>query len=82
MNIRFLVWYSGHGIYDLSIINKTNFNDLETGQVYYSDTYCIRHPNTVGSEIRISLAFKWSKRSWVPNGPDSEWDLKYVSPTI
>ena len=35
-----------------------------------------------GSEIWISLDFEWSKRSWVTNGTDLEWDLKSRSPTI
>ena len=35
-----------------------------------------------GSEIRTSLDFEWSKRGWVTNGPDFEWDLKFGSPTI
>ena len=29
-----------------------------------------------GSEIRTSLDFKWSKKGWVANGLDFEWDLK------
>ena len=35
-----------------------------------------------GSEIRPSLDFEWSKRGWVANGLDFEWDLKSGSPTI
>ena len=35
-----------------------------------------------GSEIWTSLDFKWSKRCWVANGLDFEWDLKSGSPTI
>ena len=35
-----------------------------------------------GSEIRLSLDFKWSKRGRVANGLDFEWDLKSRSPTI
>ena len=34
-----------------------------------------------GSEIGTSLGFEWSKRGWVANGLDFEWDLKYGSPT-
>ena len=37
---------------------------------------------TVGSEIRRSLDLEWSKRGWVANGLDFEWDLKFGSPTI
>ena len=29
-----------------------------------------------GSEIWTSLDFEWSKRGWVANGLDFEWDLK------
>ena len=29
-----------------------------------------------GSEIRTRLDFEWSKRGWVANGRDFEWDLK------
>ena len=35
-----------------------------------------------GYEIQISLDFKRSKRGWVVNCPDFEWDLKSGSPTI
>ena len=35
-----------------------------------------------GSEIWNILDFEWSKRDWVANGPDFEWDLKSGSPTI
>ena len=35
-----------------------------------------------GSEIQTSLDFKWSKRGWVSNGSDFEWDLKSRSPTV
>ena len=35
-----------------------------------------------GFEIWTSLDFKWSKRGWIVNGPDFEWDLKSRSPTI
>ena len=35
-----------------------------------------------GSEIRTRLDFEWSKRGWVPNGPDFEWDLKSRNSTI
>ena len=35
-----------------------------------------------GSEIRTSLEFEWSKRGWVSNVPDFEWDLKSGSSTI
>ena len=35
-----------------------------------------------GSEIRTSLDSEWSKRCWVANGVDFEWDLKSGSPTI
>ena len=33
------------------------------------------------SDIWTSLDFEWSKRSWVKNGLDLEWDLKFGSPT-
>ena len=33
-------------------------------------------------EIQTSLDFEWSKRGWVANGPDFQWDLKSGSPTI
>ena len=36
----------------------------------------------VGSELQTSLDFEWSKRGWVANGPDFEWDLKSESPAI
>ena len=29
-----------------------------------------------GSEIRTILDFEWSKRGWISNGFDFEWDLK------
>ena len=29
-----------------------------------------------GSEIWTSLDFEWSKKGWVADGPDFEWDLK------
>ena len=35
-----------------------------------------------GSEIRTRLDFKWSKRGWVANGVNFEWDLKFGSSTI
>ena len=35
-----------------------------------------------GSEIRTSLDFECSKRGWVSNGPDFEWDLISGSPDI
>ena len=35
-----------------------------------------------GPEIWTSLDFEWSKRGWVSNGPDFEWDLKSRSSTI
>ena len=35
-----------------------------------------------GSETRTSLDFKWSKKGWVANGLDFEWDLKFGTPTI
>ena len=35
-----------------------------------------------GSEIQTSMDFEWSKRGWVANGLDFEWDLKSGSPTI
>ena len=35
-----------------------------------------------GSEIQTSLEFEWSKREWVANGLDFEWDLKSGSTTI
>ena len=41
-----------------------------------------KHKHTVGSEIRTSLDFKWSKRGCVANVPDFERDLKSRSPTI
>ena len=31
-----------------------------------------------GSEIWASLKFEWSKRGWVANGPDFEWDLEAI----
>ena len=35
-----------------------------------------------GSEIWTSLDLEWSKKGWVADGPDFEWDLKSGSPTI
>ena len=35
-----------------------------------------------GSEIQTSLDFDWSKRGWVANGLNLEWDLKFRSPTV
>ena len=35
-----------------------------------------------GSEIWTSLDCEWSKRGWVANGLNFEWDLKSRSPTI
>ena len=35
-----------------------------------------------GSEILTSLDIECSKRGWVANGPDFEWDMKSGSPTI
>ena len=35
-----------------------------------------------GSEIQTSLDFEWLKRGWIANGPDFEWNLKSMSPTI
>ena len=35
-----------------------------------------------GSEFQTSLDYEWSKRGWVANGYDFEWDLKSGSPTI
>ena len=37
---------------------------------------------TLGSEIRTILDFEWSKRGWVANSLDFEWDLKSGSPSI
>ena len=34
-----------------------------------------------GSEFRTSLDFEWSKRGWVANSLEFEWDLKSGSPT-
>ena len=34
-----------------------------------------------GSEIWTSLDFNSSKRGWVANGPNLEWDLKSQRPT-
>ena len=36
----------------------------------------------LGSEIRTSPDFKWSKIGWFANGPDFEWNLKSRRPTI
>ena len=36
----------------------------------------------LGSEIRTSLHFEWSKRGWHAHGPNFEWDLKSWSTTI
>ena len=35
-----------------------------------------------GSDLQTSQNFEWSKRSWVANGLDFEWDRKSGSPTI
>ena len=35
-----------------------------------------------GSEVRTCLGFEWSKRGMFTKGPDFEWDLKSVTPTI
>ena len=35
-----------------------------------------------GSEIWTRMDFRWSKRGWVLNGLDFEWDLKSGNPTI
>ena len=35
-----------------------------------------------GSEIWTSLDYEWSKRGWVANGLESEWDPKSESPTL
>ena len=35
-----------------------------------------------GSEIRTSRDFKWSKKGWVANCLDFEWELKSGGPTI
>ena len=34
------------------------------------------------SEIQTTLDFKWSKKGWVANGQDFEWDWKSGSPTV
>ena len=36
----------------------------------------------MGTEIRTSLDFKWSKSGWVAYGPGYKWNLKSGSPTI
>ena len=58
--------------------SRTCFDHLNTRLFLYSDGYCIQW----GSEIWPSLGFEWSKRGWVANGLDLEWDLNSGSPTI
>ena len=59
----------------------TGIQEILTWECVFQTGY---HLNSIqwGSEIQTRLDFEWSKRGWVVNGPDFEWDMKSGSPTI
>ena len=67
-------------------LSKPDFYHLKTGHCGHKSindrTKMANFKTQWGSEIRTGLDLEWSKRGWVANGMDFEWDLKYGSQTI